>query len=174
MEKTNTFLDDFVELIYPNKYSSKPEDNNFRNYVLIKHNVIERSINILLGLYILEDHKHKHFIDLVDKIYSELDYLKKVKMLKDLTLLDNKIISSLYTVNNFRRAQAHFKFDDLLIKANDQNFNKFKQDSIKALRGLFKKILTFDYNFKRELKKIVAEENSKKRLDRLKEGINRK
>lgn len=157
-------LDKVYELTYPNFLKSSPEQHSFRNYVLEKHMVIERTMNVIIVAYFFDEFGSGKAELFNDFVVDKIDFTKKLGILLDLKILeknsDKSIINAIYKTNDYRVAQSHVKKDNNHLRDPEEK-EKFQDCSTKATSGLYTKLMPLEKNIRKAILDYMEKHKSK-------------
>jgi len=149
------FNEDFLRIAFPDWMRSSKESHNFRGYVLDKHTILENLLDLLIVAYFFGTVGSKKAKLFRNNVLTNVDFAKKVKIARDLSLIDEKIKGLIYGVNDYRVAQAHIKKNDPLREPSKNNWDKFQRISIEVHSKLSSKIMMTDSKLKRRVAKLT-------------------
>jgi len=150
------FNEKFLGTAFPDWLRSTKESHSFRGYVLDKHTILEHFMDLLITAYFfgnIESDKSEEFINAV---LANIDYSKKVKILEELKLINQKEKGVIFKVNDYRVAQSHIKKNDPLRNSDQKNWDKFQEYSINAYSLLASKIMLTDSDLREKVKQTLT------------------
>jgi len=153
--KEEKFNEDFLKIAFPDWMRSSKESHNFREFVIDKHTILENLLDLLITAYFFDTINSGKSELFRNNVLANMDFSKKVRVIKDLGLIDRKIIGLIYLVNDYRVAQAHIKKNDQLRVPSRENWDTFQRISTEAHSKLASKIMMTDMKLKRKIAKLI-------------------
>ncbi len=154
------FNEDFLTIAFPDWMRSTRESHDFRGFVIDKHTILEHLLDLLIVAYYFGTiylDKAESFRNIV---LSNMDFGRKVRVVRGLDLIDSKIEKLIFQVNDYRIAQAHIKKDDPLREPNKQNREVYQRISTEVHSKLSSKIMLTDSNLKQRVTKIAVQKTN--------------
>lgn len=155
--KEEKFNEDFLKIAFPDWMRSSKESHNFRGFVIDKHTILENLLDLLITAYFFNRVSSKKSESFRNNVLAYMDFSKKVKVIKELGLIDGKIEGLIYRVNDYRVAQAHIKKNDSLREPSKENWDTFQRISTEAHSKLASKIMMTDSELKRKVARLVEQ-----------------
>ncbi|MCG2685976.1 hypothetical protein L6258_01230 [Candidatus Parcubacteria bacterium] len=148
------FIEEFLEIAFPEWMRSNKKSHDFRGFVLDKHMILEHLLDLLIVAHFFGKIRCKKSELFRNSVLAYMGFAKKVKVLEELKLVDKELRGLIFKVNAYRVAQSHIKQGDPRREPTEKNFKLFQEFSTEAHAVLASKIMIADSDLQKRVRKI--------------------